>query len=558
MTRADDTRTGDRRRRVGAMVAALAASVVLAALAPDGWEPGDGSLVVDTGSGATAIGVTVGGESAVTRTVRGTTVRIPDGIPTSGEVVVLLEGIPEGASPDIRLELPDGRSERIPVLTQMDGEARAVRRPPARAGIVLGLLGLVVVLWVTEAVPLFVTALIVPVVLGATGVATAEAALRPFFHPIIALFFGGFLMAEAMKRVRLDHLAAVSLVAAVGRTPRTLVFGMMGVAAFLSMWMSNTAAAAVLVPIALAVTTPLGRPGYTRLAVLGIAYASTLGGVGSAIGTPANPLAIEFLGTVTGREISFVEWFAFGLPMVAVFLPMMAVYLWWRLEASVDPEVFGEARQAAIAEAREAGGLDGPQRTVLAVFGLVMAIWLTQTWHGLETGIVAVGGAVLLALLGKVLPEDLGRISWNALITFGGGLTLGVSLTESGVSDWIATKMSLLSALPAFVGIAAVAAVALLLTTVASNTATAAIMIPLAIPLAGVLGVSPVLLVIVVAVASSIDFALVIGTPPTMIAYSTDLFSTREIFRVGIVLDAVGLGVLVTAVIGIWRALGIL
>ncbi len=261
---------------------------------------------------------------------------------------------------------------------------------------------------------------------------------------------------------------------------------------------------------------------------------------------------------MTGREISFVEWFAFGLPMVAVFLPVMAVYLWWRLEAGVDPEVFGEARQAAIAESRRAGGLDGPQRTVLAVFGLVMAIWLTQTWHGLETGIVAVGGAVVLALLGKVLPEDLGRISWNALITFGGGLTLGVFLTESGVSDWIATKMALLSALPAFVGVVAVAVVALLLTTVASNTATAAIMIPLAIPLAGVLGVSPVLLVIVVAVASSIDFALVIGTPPTMIAYSTELFSTREIFRVGIVLDAVGVGILVTAVIGIWRALGIL
>jgi sodium-dependent dicarboxylate transporter 2/3/5 len=558
MEAVEDTRDGDHRRRITAMVAALVASAVLAAAAPHGWDPGAGLLVVDAGSDSARIPVEVGSERPLTAPAGAVTVELPGGVPTSGEVVVLLGGVSAGVEPEVRLELPDGRSELIPILTRSGADARAVRRAPDRAGIVLGLLGLVVVLWVTEAVPLFVTALIVPVVLGAAGVGTAEEALSPFFHPIIALFFGGFLMAEAMKRVRLDHVAAVSLVAAVGRTPRTLVFGMMAVAAFLSMWMSNTAAAAVLVPIALAVTTPLGRPGYTRLAVLGIAYAATLGGVGSAIGTPANPLAIEFLDSVTGREISFVEWFAFGLPMVALFLPVIAAYLWWRLEAAVDPDVFGAARQAAIAESREAGGLDRPQWTVLSVFGVVMATWLTQTWHGLSTGIVAVGGAVLLALLGKVLPEDLGRISWNALLTFGGGLTLGVFLTESGVSDWIATKMALLAAFPAFVGIVAVASVALALTTVASNTATAAIMIPLAIPLAGVLGVSPVLLVVIVAVASSIDFALVIGTPPTMIAYSTGLFSTREIFRVGIALDAAGIGILVTAVLGTWRLLGVL
>ena len=158
----------------------------------------------------------------------------------------------------------------------------------------------------------------------------------------------------------------------------------------------------------------------------------------------------------------------------------------------------------------------------------------------------------------KVVPGDLGRISWSALLTFGGGLTLGIFLTESGASDWLAGRLGGLGGVPSWLGITVVAAVALGLTTVASNTATAAMMIPLAIPLAGILGVDPTLLVRVVAVASSIDFALVIGTPPTMIADSTGLFSSRDIFRVGIILDLVGIGLLVSVVIAIWRVLGLI
>jgi sodium-dependent dicarboxylate transporter 2/3/5 len=144
------------------------------------------------------------------------------------------------------------------------------------------------------------------------------------------------------------------------------------------------------------------------------------------------------------------------------------------------------------------------------------------------------------------------------LLTFGGGLALGVFLTETGTSDWLATRLGGLAGVPAAVGVAVVAIATLALTTVASNTATAAMMVPLAIPLAGILGVRPTLLVLVVAIASSIDFALVIGTPPTMIAYSTGLFSPKEIFRTGILLDLAGVGILVTVVVAIWRFMGLL
>jgi len=459
----------------------------------------------------------------------------------------------------LTLVLSDGRRELVPVMKWDEAKRSlfASRRPPVKAGVVIGLLGFVVVLWVTGAVPLFVTSLLVPVVLVVARVGTAKAALAPFFHPVIALFFGGFLMAEAMRRVKLDHRVAIEIVARAGRRPGLLFATLLGTAAFMSMWMSNTAATAVLIPIAIAVTAPIESAGYRKACILGIAFAATTGGVGSAIGTPANPLAVEFLDAFADRQLTFVDWFAYGLPFVAIFLPILGIYLWKRSDVAVDPVRFRATHDRAVRERCQAGPLTGEQHVVVLVFVLVMGLWLTQSWHGLNTGIIAVGGAVLLALLGKVQADDLQRISWSSLLTFGGGLALGTFLGVSGASDWLATRMTGLSVLPSWLGVAVVGAVALGLTSVASNTASAAMLVPLAIPLAGVLGVDPVLLVLVVAIASSVDFALVIGTPPTMIAYSTGLFTTREIFRTGIVLDLIGIVLLVTAVAGLWHVLGL-
>ncbi|MDH4177500.1 MAG: DASS family sodium-coupled anion symporter [Thermoleophilia bacterium] len=562
---------GQRPFRPWALAAATLAAAVGAFVAPDAWPAGAGAITVEL-RGVTAIEspVTVGDTTPLR--LRGeargakVTVELPDGIPVDAPVEAGIRVERAGSTVRPRLDalkleivLPGGARELVPAVRWDAAEKQldARRRPPVDSAIVLALLGAVVVLWVTELFPLFVTSLAIPVVLVLSRVADAPAAVEPFFSPIIVLFFAGFLMAQAMRRTGLDRLAALSIVARAGRTPALLFAAMLCVAAFLSMWMSNTAAVAVLVPIAIAVTEPLHHLGYRKAVVLGIAYAGTIGGVGSAIGTPANQLAIEFLDTFAGRSISFVEWFAFGLPLVILFLPVMGVYLWWRSGVTVDPDGFRQARLEAQDELARLGRPTRDQWLVLAVFGGVVAGWLTQTAHGVHPGIVALAGAVVLAMLRKITPEDLGRISWASLLTFGGGLTLGLFLVETGTSDWVATRLTGLADVPSLVAASIVVVLALGLTTVASNTAAAAILIPLALPLAGVLGIDPVLLVTVVAIATSIDFALVIGTPPTLIAYSTGLYTAGRIFRVGIVLDAVGLLLLVTAVVAIWRLLGI-
>ena len=542
---------------------AAAAAVAGALFAPASWPEGEGRLEVEYDGRVASRTILVGSEDEIRLANDRLEVTLPEGVPARGTVRARIalrdEATPALDAARVTLVLPDGRRELVPVL-RWDAAAErleAARRPPVHSATVLGLLGLVVVLWVTEAIPLFVTSLLVPVFLVFAGAGSARDALAPFFDPVIALFFGGFLMAEAMRRVGLDRYIAVSLVARAGRGPVSLFAALLGVSAFMSMWMSNTASTALLVPVAIAVTEPLANAGYRKAVVLGIAYAATIGGVGSAIGTPANPIAIRFLQTSVGTEISFVGWFAYGLPMVLLFLPIMGFLLWRRAGVSLEKSSFDDARRIAMDELERLGRPNGDQLVVLAVFAGVITLWLTQQFHRINTGIIAVAGAVVLALLGKVRENELAAISWSALITFGGGLALGTFLIRSGSSDWLATRLTGLSGLPPMVGVALVAMFSLALTAVASNTATAAMLVPLAIPLAGVVGVDPVLLVVVVAIASSIDFALVIGTPPTMIAYSTGLFTTREIFRTGILLDLAGIIVLVTAVIGVWKLMGL-
>ncbi len=549
---------------------ALLIGVLVAVFAPDDWVAGEGATTIRFHGVEITEPVVVGDEDPLELAIAMGGVDLgliyPNGIPldapVEAEITVREKGVAIEPGLDeisLTVTLPDGRVEPIPVASwdAASDSLNAVRRPANSANLVFGLLAFVVVMWVTEAVPLFVTSLLIPLVLVVGRVASPVDATAPFANPIIVLFFAGFLMAEAMKRSGLDHWVSVTITARVGRSARFLFGGMLALAAFMSMWMSNTAAAAMLIPIAMAVTEPLRHPGFRRALVLGIAYASTIGGVGSAIGTPANQLAIEFLGEFGGRHIAFVEWFWFGLPMVVLFLPVMGVYLWWRSEVHIDAAHLEEVRRVAAVERSELGRPRGDQVVVLAVFALVAMGWLTETWHGVHPGLVALSGAVALFALRRLEPEDLGRISWPALLTFGGGLTLGLALVDSGVSDFVATRLSGLAGLPELAALFLVAGLALLLTTVASNTASAAILIPMAIPLAAVVGVSPTVMVVVVAIASSVDFALVIGTPPTMIAYSTRMYTAGQILRRGAMLDIVGIVLLAVVVTRVWELFGV-
>ena len=455
-----------------------------------------------------------------------------------------------------------GYEQELPPTDRAGDALSFTMRVPYRAQVVTGLLFAVALLWVTEIVPLAAAALVIPVVVVVAGITSPDTVFQPFFHPIVVLFFAGFLLAEGMRRTGVDRVLALNILSRASLKPAFLMLTMMGLSAFLSMWMSNTASVAVLIPIAIAVLDKLPNDGgkrsggYRRALILGLAYAATVGGIGSAIGTPANILAMTFLNDLAGTRLGFADWFAYGLPIVFIMVPVIWLYL-----LLVFRVRFGElgghlTRNIYDRELKELGRLTTDQRVLLIIFVAIIALWLTDRWHGVHTSIVALSGVLLLFLSQSITKEDLNRINWNALLTFGGGLALGNMLVLTGASDWLALQLTVLSTLPALLVVFLVAGLTLVIGAFISNTACAAMLIPLAIPLAQILHIDPRLLVVIIAIASSIDFALVVGTPPTMMAYATGYFEVQDIFKRGVVLDVIGILILSFGVIWIWRLLG--
>ena len=423
--------------------------------------------------------------------------------------------------------------------------------PSRDGGVAMVLLCLVVFLWVSEVIPLAATALLIPVVATVTGLADVTTALQPFAHPVIFLFLGSFLMARAMQKAGLDRQLAVMVIRLAGPGQGRLMLAMMVLSAFLSMWMSNTAAVAMLVPMGMAL---YGRrhgdqagPGL-RAMILAIAWAGTIGGIGSPIGTPANMLGITLLNEYAGQSLTFPDWFGYGLPVVILLVPILWVYL--SFPRKNDEPMTMEAEDGAPGHPRT-------MRLVGLLFLLMVLFWVTVPLHGIPPAVTAVFFACLLYPAGVLHKDDLNAIDWNALLTFGGGLALGGLIVSTGLSDHLAGYLSGLGSLPPRVVVLMISLFTVCTGALISNTACAAMLIPVAIPLAGILGLDVRLLVAIIAISSSVDFALVVGTPPTMIAYSTGFFKVREIFKKGIVMDLIAVTGINLIVVQVWQWLGI-
>jgi solute carrier family 13 (sodium-dependent dicarboxylate transporter), member 2/3/5 len=434
-------------------------------------------------------------------------------------------------------------------------------RVPFKAQVTMGLLVAIAILWVTELVPLAATAILIPVVAVLAHVTDVTTVLQPFANPIIALFLAGFLLADAMRRSGLDRRLAFLILSRTNHNPLILMLSLMGITSFLCLWMSNTASASLMVPITLAVLARIPAQtlpkGYPRALLLAVGYSATVGGVGSALGTPPNIMAMTFLNQYTGGELTFVNWFAYGLPFVLLMLPIIWLYLLVsfrvdprRVSANVGSGVYTD-------DLAKLGPLGAQQKLLVTVYAIIIGFWLTETWHHVPPAIIGLAGVFVLFFTRLIRPEDLNQVNWNALLTFGGGMAIGTLLVDTGVSDWIALQLVGLSALPSSLVIVLVAGVTVLIGAFISNTACAAMLIPIALPLAQMLGLDPRLIVTMIAISCSVDFALVTGTPPTMIVYSTGMFTAGEIFRRGLVVDLIGSLLLSLGIVWIWRWLGI-
>jgi sodium-dependent dicarboxylate transporter 2/3/5 len=411
---------------------------------------------------------------------------------------------------------------------------------PTPARHVLAVIILAGILWFSEALPLHVTGLLAAFVLATSTEITAKQVFQPFFDPIIALFLGGFTLAVAMQKYKLDELMAKKFLGKIGTDPRTVLLGMMFITAFLSMWISNTASTLIMLSIAISILKnnklkPL-KSKYAKALILGVTFSATLGGIGTIVGSPPNAIAVKFLSD-QGITVNFVEWMFFGLPLTAIALPLT----WFILLMFFKPEISNLITK----EYKEK--MNSKQKLVLYVFLLTVMLWLTTSLHGISASVIALVPVILLYLLGLLNTKDFSKINWSALILFGSGLSLGSAINFSGLDKILASYINtVIFGQPVVIVLLSIALLGIILTTFASNTATAAIFVPIVMPLAVPLGIDIRLLTIFAAISVSLDFIVPIGTPPNTVACSSGYIKVKDMAKSGVLITLISVLILVS------------
>lgn len=445
---------------------------------------------------------------------------------------------------------------------------------PARH--VLGLAGWMALWWVSEPVPLAATSLLPAALLPTLGVTTAREAVAPFANELVFLYLGGFLLAAALERWNAHARIAYGMIAAIGLSSRRIVLGVMVATGFISMWISNTATAAMMYPIVMAIV-PLftddreGRNTRTAL-LLGLAYAASIGGMGTILGTPPNLIMAGVARELTGQEVSFMAFLAFGLPMVLILLPLcwaLLVFVLFPSRATLDASagnVLRDRRQAL-------GPLRGGELATLCVFVLTAVAWFNRERK--EIGDLVIPGLVDLAprvtdttigLLGAlvlfVIPatdrdgsrrplltwKEARDIPWDVLLLFGGGLSLAAAMESTGLATWLAEFLSGLGSLPPFAIYLGLAVFVLVLSELASNTAVATMMMPIVAALGAAVGQPPLMLMLIACFAASTGFALPVATPPNTIVFGSGKVRVRDMMRAGSILDLIAILLLVVVI----------
>ncbi|WP_460774987.1 SLC13 family permease [Nocardiopsis nanhaiensis] len=426
--------------------------------------------------------------------------------------------------------------------------------------------------WITEVAPIPVTSLLPIVLLPLTGAMGGDAVVSSYGNDIVFLFLGGFALAIAMEKWNLHKRIALSIVLMIGTSPRRIILGFMVATGFLSMWVSNTAATMMMIPVGLAVAYQAAQalrngehatevPKFEKCIIFSIGYAATIGGLGTLIGTPPLAILAATTGEIFGQSVSFAGWMLFGVPVAILLLAFAWFYLTF-VKFRFGFKHLPGGKEVIRGEKKSLGGLSTEEKAVLAVFSGAAFMWVTQTfiWEsllpGISDGVIAITAAVILFLLPtrhseepRILRwEDSKKIPWGILLLFGGGLAIAAGFTDTGLSAWIGDQLLVLDGVNIILTVLVAAALVLFLTEITSNAATATMIMPVMAGLALALGVHPFALMVPIAMAANCAFMLPVGTPPNAIMFGTGKITIMEMIRLGFWLNLAALSLIVAAV----------
>lgn len=433
--------------------------------------------------------------------------------------------------------------------------------------------------WITEAIPVSVTALLPLVLMPTLGVSGMKATAAPYADEIIYLFLGGFIIGIAMERSGLHRRIALATLAVVGTRPSMMVAGVMAATAFMSMWVSNTATTIMMLPIAtsvVAMTERLAAEGsgargwsareverFALCMLLGIAYAASIGGLGTPIGTPPNGVLIQSAQQLLGKQIAFADWMKLGVPLALVLLPAAWLLLTRVLHPLRGGQIEG-GRELIHEERAKLGRFSRSEWIVLGVFLFAVTWWLFRVplcgWLGLVStnaagaevarvtdATVAIAAAVLLFVIPVVaggrsvvlMWEDAEKLPWGVLLLFGGGLSLAAAMSATGCDKYLGSLFGSLGGLPLVVVLTVLVVGVIALSELASNTAIAAALMPVLAAVGPVMGLDPMLLMVTAALAATCGFMLPVATPPNAIVFSTGKIGIPRMMKAGILLDVI-------------------
>ena len=410
---------------------------------------------------------------------------------------------------------------------------------------------LCIVWWVFEPIPIPVTSLLPLAVLPLLGVLTPAEVGQAYGSPLILLLLGGFLLSKAMEHSGAHRRIAIGMVNLFGASSgRRLVMGFMTAAAVLSMWISNTATTLMLLPVALAVLDATQER--DRLAaplLLGIAYAASVGGMGTPIGTPPNLIFMQVYEQTTGQAISFTRWMGWALPVVILMIPAMAVILTRNMRGTLAVEL------------PDVGAWRTEERRVMVVFGLTALAWITRsepfggwkTWFDLPQANDA-SVALLAVVLMFIIPNGKGQrllswerattIPWGVLLLFSGGICLAKGFVNSGLSDLMGQWLAGMTRIPLYALIAIICLVVTFMTEATSNTASTTLLMPVLAAAALAAGIAPELIMVPAAMSASCAFMLPVATAPNSVVFGSGLVSTSRMAREGVLLNLLGAAVI--------------
>jgi sodium-dependent dicarboxylate transporter 2/3/5 len=423
--------------------------------------------------------------------------------------------------------------------------------------------------WITEALPIAVTALLPIVLFPLSGGLALSETTSSYGHKYIFLFIGGFILAIAIEKWNLHKRIALNIIRIVGTDIVQIILGFMVATAFLSMWISNTATAVMILPVGMAIVAQLkDNPNtievenliFGKALMLAIAYSASIGGMATLIGTPPNLVLAGVVKETYNIEITFSQWFSFGFPISIVFLFLCWLYL-TKFAFKFKQKTFPGGRAEINRQLKDLGKITYEEKTVLVVFVFTAFAWITRSFllksfiPAIDDTIIAIIFAILLFILPsskkseKLLNwEDTLKLPWGILLLFGGGMALASGFDSSGLANWIGSQMTSLSSVPLIVLLLVLIAAVNFLTEITSNLATTAMLLPVLVSLASAIGVHPYFLLVGATVAASCAFMLPVATPPNAVVFGSGYLEIDDMVKKGIWMNIISI-ILLTLIV---------